>query len=1278
MGPGHVVDDRFVVEGAIGSGGMGTVYRAHDRSTDEKVALKLLSRDDASDRFDLEVKVLAGLEHPHIVRYVAHGELDGGPPYLAMEWLEGEDLEARIARGPLAEKDVLALATAVADVLSVTHAKGIVHRDIKPANLFLPGGDPAKVKVLDFGIARTLGGSSRLTGTGVLVGTPAYMAPEQARGDRHLDARVDVFALGCVLFEASTGRPAFAGEHAVAVLAKILLEEAPRVVDVSPGASPGLSSLVAKLLAKPREERPSDGAAVLTLLDALESGVASAEHAEALGRAERRMLSVVITAAAGTLDDTLLPGERSLAERRALALVAAHQGRLHVLANGSMLAVLEGGGSPTDQAVSAARIALGLGEILAATPIALATGRAVLGGPVPTGEAIDRAVQRLVHSDAASRSGVRVDPVTASLLDRRFRIEGGRDDLYLVGESDVVDATRTLLGRPTLFVGRDREVANVVGTLEECCEESMARAVLITAPVGMGKSRLCHEVVRRVQEQHTDVEVLFARGDAVGAGAPFAIAAQLLRRAADVSDDDSAEQKRNKLSVRIERHLRDSVATRVTEFLLEIADAGVPVEVASVALGNARRDPAIMADLVRVAWDEWLAAECAEHPLLLVVEDLHWGDLPSVRLMDSALRKLRDAPVLLLATARPEVHTEFPGLWAERQLSEIRLGPVGKRAAERFVRNALGDASDDDVRFIVERAAGHPFYLEELVRALQEGRRRDELPESVLGMVQARLDAQGAEGRRVLRAAAVFGKSFRHAGVAHLLGVDPASISARIDDLVRKELLEMRGDRELAFRHSVIRDAAYEMLTERDRATGHRLAAEWLERDGGHEPSVLALHFDRSGLRERALGYYRRAAELALDGNDVSGSIALAQRALECGATGEDAAELYLLMADAEFWRGDLRRSQELGELAASGFVPGSESWFTAAERVMVAAGQRGDNDLVEVWLHKAIPLEAEPSSLSAQVLSLCRGISQITYAHRHATAQRGLERVGELVARSDDLDLVAAAWVKRVRGEAGLFFQGDLWVAACGFEAATKLFDQSGALRAACQCRLMESNWWAFAGLDAKALELAERGFAEAEELGSQFLVHFAQDCLTMVHYVAGRSREALQAAERGLEAMQGSSRTDIAMRVVRAICKVDLGMTDAAEAEARSVVELARNTTVYPFAMSALVKALTAMGRLDEAVALGRDAHAVEASAPVSEAFQGVGGASFAAALRAAGRTEEAREVTRATLERLQTLARTIPDAEVRRAYWRRSMPNAELVALAKELGVPLDGIL
>jgi serine/threonine protein kinase len=212
MEPHTIIDDRFETLALARTGGMGSVYRAIDRSTGRQVALKLLH--DTSDdyaRFRHEARILASLAHPHVVPFVAYGTRAEGQPYIAMEWIEGESLTERLTREALTMAETIALARGVTSALVTAHAQGIVHRDLKPSNLMLPNGDVGAVKIVDFGTARLAEFHTTITRSGAILGTPGYMAPEQARGDEDVGPAADIFSLGCILFECLAGKPAFEG-----------------------------------------------------------------------------------------------------------------------------------------------------------------------------------------------------------------------------------------------------------------------------------------------------------------------------------------------------------------------------------------------------------------------------------------------------------------------------------------------------------------------------------------------------------------------------------------------------------------------------------------------------------------------------------------------------------------------------------------------------------------------------------------------------------------------------------------------------------------------------------------------------------------------------------------------------------------------------------------------------------------------------------------------------------------------------------------------------------
>jgi serine/threonine protein kinase len=265
MQPGERVAGRFEIVGEAARGGMGTVFRARDRRDRRDVALKVLQANALGHvaRFEREATILAGLRHPNIVEYISHGATPDGVHYLVMEWVEGETLAHRLANTGLAAPEIVALARQLCRALAALHDRGVVHRDVKPSNVMLAGGDVAQVKLVDLGIARRTADATRLTRTGVTIGTAGYLAPELVRGgSAPIDGRADLFALGCVLHECFAGAPAFHGESPLAVSAKVLLHDPPPLRTLDPATPPALEALVSALLARRPDQRPAGAADV--------------------------------------------------------------------------------------------------------------------------------------------------------------------------------------------------------------------------------------------------------------------------------------------------------------------------------------------------------------------------------------------------------------------------------------------------------------------------------------------------------------------------------------------------------------------------------------------------------------------------------------------------------------------------------------------------------------------------------------------------------------------------------------------------------------------------------------------------------------------------------------------------------------------------------------------------------------------------------------------------------------------------------------------------------
>jgi eukaryotic-like serine/threonine-protein kinase len=1292
-----VVSGRFEVQQQVGTGGMGRVFRARDLASGETVAVKVIS--DASgqrpERFVREALLLAELVHPGIVRYIAHGETAASELFLVMEWLDGEDLAARLQRGPLAISEAVKLAARVADALGAAHARGIVHRDLKPSNLFLPGGQIDQVKVVDFGIAQREG-RSQITQTSVLLGTPGFMAPEQARNHRLIDARADVFALGCVLFQCLTGTPPFEGDSPVAVLGQLLFGQVPRVSAQRPDVPEDLDVLVAKMLAKDPALRPSDGANLAAALAALgplvHSGAAArvmrsrAARPAALTGGERRLFSVVLL---GPPAGDAPPAGGDDTEAALQRAIRPFGGRLEQLADGSAIVVLEGERQvATDQAAQAARCALALRDLAAGrgsfTSIAVAMGRADSTMKLLEGDVLARAA-RLLAEPAPPRTEppitpppIALDDMIAGLLDARFEVTEDDAGLRLSGERALVQGARTLLGRPTSCVGRDWELGALAALFDDCIDEAQARAVIVTAAPGMGKSRLAAELISRLQRRDDQVAIWIGRGDSLRAGSTLDLLAQALRGALGISGAEPLDERRACIRARVAKRAPPADHQRVAEFLGELVGTPFPNgNEGSFQLRAARQDAQLMSEQMRNAWLDFLRAEAAAQPVLLVLEDLHWGDFGTVRFIDAALRDRGDLPWMVLALARPEVFDVFPKLWVERQhVQEIRLKELGKKAGERLVRQVLGDRVDQGtIERLVRQADGNAFYLEELIRAAAEEQGRA-LPQTVLAMVESRLAQLPLEARQVLRAASVFGEACWESGVATLLGAAMAAetVGDWLTRLVDQEVLVIRpgsrfpGERELVFRHALLREGAYETLTDDDRRSGHRLAGEWLEQRGEADPMVLAGHFERGGDATRAARFYLHAAEQAFHVLDLRGTMARVALGLRCEPPPE--VRFALLGMHCEVFTLDLQRiddgmaaAEELIHAAPRGSIPWAQALAAFYQGAAVVG--RIPDLLAAIELLRGV--EPAPGAAGRVAFACVLAICVLDTVGRVAQATQLESLFFTTVRPTRDGDPLARFWWNLSLAIRGPHAHDDPWTALQRAEEGLAIFEVIGGERTFLVAHMYRGINLAHLGAFEPAAHTLERIAASDAALGlgsSQ-----RRFCLAWLRADMGALDAALAIAQ-SLRDHAVAHRIAIEEGRGRwVLAEVLRRRGDLAEAERELAPALAMLAPLdQPGARATLAAIYLAQGRVADARAAAEDAAA---------RYKAMGGASMfrgafvrlirAEALHTTGAHDAARRAIADARARLLAIADRIPDLAYRQSFLRDVPENARTLALA-----------
>jgi eukaryotic-like serine/threonine-protein kinase len=865
--------------------------------------------------------------------------------------------------------------------------------------------------------------------------------------------------------------------------------------------------------------------------------------------------------------------------------------------------------------------------------------------------------------------------VTAGLLDARFEVREGAAGLFLHGERELPEGTRTLLGKATSCVGRDVELGTLEALFAQCMEESIAEAALITAGAGLGKSRVAYELLRRIRGREPPTEIWIGRGDSLRAGSAFGLLGQALRGAAGIRDGETLSERRSKLSARVARRVPAKDATRVAEFLGEIIGIELP-DADSAPLRAARQDAQLMAQQMHRAWEDFLSAECGVGPVLLVLEDLHWGDRSTIRFIDAALGNLKQLPWMVVALARPEVHELFPRLWADRNVQEIRLGPLTRRASERLMQQVLGDrVSPEKAGRITALADGNAFYLEEMIRAVAEG--KDEvLPETVVAMVEARIASLDPGLRRILRAASVFGEVCWPSGVAALLGAtDPTATAECLSSLVERELLARRresrfkGEQELAFRHALLREGAYAMLTEADRVLGHRLAGAWLEQHGESDPMVLAEHFERGGDRVHAGDFYLRAAEQAHRAGDTETTIERARRGLACDVSPEVRSSLLALFCEIHAWRAEFSAAAGYSEEVMRLSPPGSAAWASAA---LVRLGDTLRPDNIDAFMATIKLLdgrEPAPDVIAPIAFFLMASIFLLDATCRFDLGQSVLSRMCALVEPVSARDPVARAWMHMAFAFRGGWAEGDPWAGLKSAELARESFQEAGHIRGALLAQVfLGMNLWLLGALPEAARELGGTMSAN-EELGPVFALRTL--CFVGTLADQGALEEARANAAVLIQIGQARQMPVAEERGHLSLADVLRRTGDLAAAEREALAAKGGPTPLYHLAAMATLAAIK--------LAQGRAAEARAAVAAALEQAEAQGGAGFrgafarlvhAEALLALGEREQAASALSAARARLLAEAERIRDPALRQSFLSAVPENARTLALAEEV--------
>ena len=719
------------------------------------------------------------------------------------------------------------------------------------------------------------------------------------------------------------------------------------------------------------------------------------------------------------------------------------------------------------------------------------------------------------------------------------------------------------------LVGREQELALLRETLTRVVRERRPQLITLVGIPGIGKSRLVFELFRTIESgEHGLVFWRHGRSLPYGEGVTFWALGEIVKAQAGILESDGSEQAGEKLREAVQRFVPDAADSAWIERHLRPL-AGLEGDEGA----GDQRDEAF------TAWRRFLEAIADERPLVLVFEDLHWADDALLDFVDHLVDWASGVPLLVLCTARPELLTRRPG-WGGGKVnsSTILLSPLSEDETAALVHELLGRSvieADLQTR-LLEHAGGNPLYAEEFTRMLLERPTDAVLPESVQGMIAARLDTLPPEEKALLQEAAVIGRAFWLGALAG----ERWTLEDRLHALQRKEFVSrerrstVAGEAEYSFRHALVREVAYEQIPRAQRGAKHRVAAEWLGSLGRPEDhaELLAHHY------AAALDYARAS------GDDVQplaerGRIALREAGDRAFALNAFPASARYYELAVQLWpEDDPERPDLLLRLARTFHIAGDERRESALEDARDAAHGAERLDLVaqaeallaEVWWYRgdreACDRHLERAHASIQDLPPSPGkahvLNQVSRYRMLAGADEEAIRIGEAVlAMADELGLVGARVEALVNiGTARANF-GDAG-AVEDLERAVALALESGSSSIARAYNNLAVSVWALGDLR-RGRRLMDDAVAHAERLGLASLVRFSRNVRNWLLAREGSWDEALPGIEEFIAACEAGEAHyhEGGMRLRRAVIRMARDDVPGALEEVRRIVPLARS---------------------------------------------------------------------------------------------------------------------
>jgi len=906
----------------LGEGGMGVVYKAFDEKLQRDVAIKFLSSLGANSapdkqRFINEAMAAARLNHANVCEVFEFGETDDGQLFIVTAFCEGKNLAERIKTNSLTLGQSISIMLQLCDALSTAHNKGIYHRDLKPANVIV--NDAMQVKLVDFGIAKITG--SDISQTGQIIGTFAYMSPEQFSGSA-IDQRSDIWSLGILLYELLSGHRPFPGDNAAEIMYQIFNGSASKLENKELPLCNRFKDIISRCLQLDKQRRFHSCELLMTEFKSTLRDIQDAQqsdyiphYSKQIGSSEpttnktfseyRKVIAMGIHLNTNTQNCDVENGNQKIK-----TAVKKFNGVISHQHDGFMFAYFgypKLGEGAADSAIACALRLINFtreennkkqnsdnvesGSLISAIAIHnapvvihddLKTGSRQLSGDIPGTVLpllkLNSKSPIIVSASANSR-------LRKSLSDRHIwsekKYQG--ESLYLLERHyDEHEFVQRHIQYHSRLMGRYHELGLLESAWRDTLEDE-SRTIMITGDAGIGKSRLVHELQNSLSmKSHY----------------------KLLECSCDPNHQDTAlhpiiqgfkslvlsQQKNTKANVS-QSTIKDFFAT------LGINDQET-INTWSWLLGLTMDNPedlGLQQSPESLKKQSYKAAElllkklCATSPVLFVFEDLHWADASTLEWLDTLLSSTLPPQLMLVLTGRPELFNRWRSYSKLTQLALRNLGKVDSKDLIHDLSSTI-KLTDEHEQLILAKTAGNPLFIEEYVKMLLGKNETNlaelsqvETPESLEDILHSRLDYLGG-GKTVAQAAAVIGRTFNANLLSALLPSHKDSVLQELVNLRESDIIFKSDDGEYSFKHALIRDALYSSLPHSQKTPLHHKLANVLckntAEEKGENAEQIATNFSLAKEYSSASHWWLIAAKNAQRNYAVIETIRLCNRGL--------------------------------------------------------------------------------------------------------------------------------------------------------------------------------------------------------------------------------------------------------------------------------------------------------------------------------------------------------------------------------------------------------------